>query len=698
MAFDTVLPAQATGLGNYTVDPIFTVGETIDGYTPPGILDGIGAFELDNDTVRVLVNHELLNFQGYDYTVSDGQGSTFNLDGARISFFDINKQTFQIEDSGLAYDLIYNANGNIATDITFLQDGFVGFSRFCSSVLVEAEQFGEGRGLEDTIYFAGEEDGGFFNPVGGAMWALDVETDELWQVPAFGRGAWENVTEVNTGTADQVAFILADDSAPFDFDSDGVSEPVPAYLYVGTKDASGDFLDRNGLRDGQLYVWVSDTGETTPADFNDSGSLEGRWVAVDNDPEISQASENGASGFDEYGYPTQGNLVTQAEALGAFGFSRPKDVATNPEDGSEVVLASTGVDTFENGVDSFGTIYTLDTDFSDLNNLTGTLSILYDGDADSTRALRSPDNLDWADDGFIYVQEDEAEETAASGEPLFGDGAANPNEAGIVRIDPDTGEVTRIANIDRSVVVDGSLANPFDAVDTDAGDAGEWESSGILDVSALFGQEPGTLFLFDVQAHGIVDQTDFNSASRISDDDLVEGGQLAFLVNGGLVVNAGRGRDEIIGLATNDELLGGGGNDTIEGGDGKDILEGGRGRDRLFGGEGRDRLMGEEGNDKLTGGEGRDRFMMIRSSDATDVIRDFELGADLIDLRRLQQRETDVNRADLFDEGVITIGGNERRAIVFFDSDGDDGAEGATRLFKVRGVAATDLTVDNFRL
>ena len=131
---------------------------------------------------------------------------------------------------------------------------------------------------------------------------------------------------------------------------------------------------------------------------------------------------------------------------------------------------------------------------------------------------------------MIYVQEDEAEESTLSGDEfLFGDGAVNQNEAGIVKIDPNTGDITRIANIDRSVVLDGSITDPTDAVDVDAGNAGEWESSGILDVSELFGLEGGELFLATVQAHGIEDQTDFNADSRINDGDLVEGGQLVFI-------------------------------------------------------------------------------------------------------------------------------------------------------------------------
>lgn len=562
------LQAMATGSAGFNVTPIFTVGQTFSGtsgalnpttagdYTPPGVLDGLGAIELDSDTVRVFASHELLSFRGYDYEISDGAGGTFTLDGARISYFDIDKTTREITDAGIAFNVVYDANGNVASDASFLANNLAGFSRFCSAFLAEAHEFGGGRGLEDAIYFAGEEDGGNFNVVGGAVWALDVSTGNLWHVPDFGRGAWENITEIDTGTTTHVAFILADDSSPFDADDpdgfgpaagDGTNEAAPLYLYVGEKDGGGDFLAQNGLRGGTLYVWVSDTGELDPLTFNGfettPDTLAGTWMPVDMTLNLGQASETGDNGFDEFGYPTQRNLWLQAEAAGAFGFSRPEDVATNPNNGTQVVLASTGADDFAvdeasgNGIDSFGTLYTVTTDFTDINAPTASISILYDGDVDTTRAIRSPDNLDWADDGFIYVQEDEAEEDTLSGdEVLFGDGAVNPNEAGIVRVDPADGATERVATIDRGVNLDFSIDFPTAAVDTDAGRAGEWETSGILDVSTLFGEAAGTLFLFDIQAHGIEDQDNFNAGSRINDSDLVEGGQLAFLSADGVSV------------------------------------------------------------------------------------------------------------------------------------------------------------------
>lgn len=557
---------MATGENGYKVSPpLLTVGETLyytsgdlnpstaGAYTPVGLLDGIGAYELDKETVRIFTNHELLHFRGNDYEVSNGQGGTFTMSGARISYFDIDKYSKDIVDGGIAYNTIYDGNGNVANDISFLSEPYAstfgggpgdgsqlqGFSRFCSGGLVEANEFGHGRGwgytrgLQDTIYFAGEEDGNGFNSVGGAEWALDVATGDFWQVPAMGRGAWENIVAVDTGSKRTVAFILSDDTSPFDVDNDGVREAAPLYLYVGYKQRYGNFLERNGLSNGKLFVWVSKTGETTPLDFRGKGSsLKGRWVEIDNTA-TGPASEDGSTGFDEYGYPTQATLWTRAESVGAFGFSRPEDVAYNPRKPSEVVLASTGVDTYAvdpntgNGADTFGTLYTIKTNFK---KMTAKVTIIYDGDEDSSRALRSPDNLDWADDGFIYAQEDEAEEDSLTGEPLFGPGASNPNEAGIVRVNPHNGGTLRVANIDRNIILDASITVQTDAVDVDAGSAGEWESSGILDVSNLFNEAPGSLFLFDVQAHGIEDQDDVNAASRINDGDLVEGGQLLFLI------------------------------------------------------------------------------------------------------------------------------------------------------------------------
>ena len=521
------------GLNGYTVSaPLFTVGETFyytDGdlnattagnYTPPGILDGLGAYELDEHTVRVFANHELTFFDGYPYEVSDGKGGTFSMTGTRVSYFDIDKFSRDIVDAGIAYDTIYDAKGNIASDTSFLptdQEGF-GMTRFCSAMLVEPNMFGK-KGIEDRIFFAGEETGGGFSGTGGTEWALDVANGDLWAIPDMGRGAWENITQVDTGKEGTVAFILADDTSPFDFDDDGDKEAAPLYLYIGSKDPKGNFLERNGLSGGKLYVFVADDPSiVSPIQFNASGTLQGTWVEIDNSP-TGTPSNDGSTGYDEYGYPTQGTLWLHAKEFNAFQFSRPEDVATNPRKGSEAVLASTGREFDFGGADVYGTIYTVDTNFK---KMTADLTIIYDGDYDPYGTLRSPDNLEWADDGMIYVQEDKAVSTETYT-------AINDAESGIVRLNPKSGEVVRVAEIDRSVVLDASLPVWTDAVDEAPDEVGKPESSGILDVSELFGEPGGSLFLFDVQNHGIDDQERYNDDSRIQDEDLKEGGQLLFL-------------------------------------------------------------------------------------------------------------------------------------------------------------------------
>jgi hypothetical protein len=515
------------GLDGWEVRPLLTVTGALDnGYRPVGKFDGIGATELDAQTVRIFVNHELSASSGETYTVNGVE-----LVGARISYFDVDKANFSITAGGIAYDAIFDAAGALATDTSFTHEENPGFAAFCSGTLVQAGQF-DGRGVADTIYFAGEETGGDGTQVGGALWALDVANGDLHALPAFGRGAWENATEVDTGTDTHVAFMLTDDTAPFDADGDGISEGAPLYLYVGEKSADPDagFLARNGLEGGDLYVWVSgDSAKADPESYRiGNAALAGQWVAIDTTQDPALADEFGANGFDGYGYPTQRTLWSRAETAGAFRFARPEDIATNPADGTKVVFAATGREDEFNGADRAGEVYTMQLDFSHLNwgRIGGTLDVLYDGDSDQRQLLRSPDNLDWADDGFVYVQED----PAAAG--LFGEGAVNPAPPGVVQIDPASGSVTRVVEIARDAIV------PAGTVD----EAGvDWESSGVVDVSTLFDLPGGSLFLADVQAHSLVEQDDRGVTARpaalLTSGGLVEGGQLSFLTAPGTQID-----------------------------------------------------------------------------------------------------------------------------------------------------------------
>ncbi|MGB7249235.1 MAG: esterase-like activity of phytase family protein [Phormidesmis sp.] len=534
--FDTVQPAQIEGVGGtgYIVDSLVTIGDTTPaaseatGYLAPGIPDGLGAYALNDTTVRLLVNAELGSSAGYSYTLANGT----ELAGARVSYFDIDKATRSVVDSGLAYDTIINRQGEVVDEPTDLE--FEGINRLCSAAYIEAQQFGEGRGLVDSLFFTGEETGG------GSEFVIDPATNTLYAVPWMGRAAWESVTELDTGTPDKVAFLVGDDR-----------EAAPLLMYVGEKDSSegADLLARNGLSNGKLYTWVPEEGADTPtflnadgeeidADsapdpfgFNGTGNTQsGQWVEMDYyRPDL--ASEDSATGYDAQGFATQDQQDALALEAGSFQFSRPEDVATNPEDGTQAVLASTGRgDRF--AIDNWGTTYQINVDFSESGDpLTAQLDILYDGDDAGAGqfehpdfGLRSPDNLEWADDGFIYLQEDRSTSNDVPTDGSIPDpdeinsafGGTSGEESSIWKLDPATGELTRVAQMNRGAGV------PAGQRDSQPNDIGNWESSGIIDVSTLFDEAPGTLFIGDIQAHSV-------GGGIIDEADLVQGGQIFFL-------------------------------------------------------------------------------------------------------------------------------------------------------------------------
>ena len=528
------------GQGSWEVRPLLTIGDHLpsrdprfaeQGYQPVGAPDGLGAFELDDGTIRVLVNHELAGKAGYPYRLDNGT----TLTGARISFVDIDRRTLQVLDSGIAYGTIRDRQGRI------VEKGFQvnevvrteqGLSRLCSSQLIEKGTFN----FVDTVYMTQEElSDPLGHPYGGTVWALDVERRTLQAVPAMGRMAGENTTPLS-GPQDSVALLIGDDTIPqtdegeaFGQDADLHTSPdhvvtAPLWLYMGQKNASSKalppgvepsnatFLNRNGLLAGQLYYFVAEHGVRTVAQFNGTGStLTGAWKKI----EVLDRTKAGSKGYDSLGYKTGLTLRREAKAGGAFQFSRPEDVSTHPSIGTRAVLASTGRDTVFPDHDAWGTIYRIDVD---LKGMKAVLTILYDGDdaggarfAHPDVGIRNPDNLDWAKDGLIYIQEDKAKQR----DPLFG--SHSGQESSIWRLDPITGAVQRIARIDRSVVL------PKGSTDEKPGALGSWESAGILDVTHLFDSRAGErVLLATVQAHTIRD-------GMISTRNLVESGQLILL-------------------------------------------------------------------------------------------------------------------------------------------------------------------------
>ncbi len=305
---------------------------------------------------------------------------------------------------------------------------------------------------------------------------------------------------------------------------------------LGTKSTAleASFLERNGLAasSGNLYTWVpgsaipagadgvpgSDDLLTLPVNAPGAGS----WKLVGTGAEVAQLDE--------------ASLRATANGLGALQLSRLEDVSVNPATGQQAVFASTGNSAF-GGADLLGNLLTLDlseafgADGLLTSEAVSTLRVILDPDrqvagfeaingpmdTDEERAafgatvVRSPDNLDWSADGFVYVQEDRSVPAA-----FFATEESSIWKVAPGSVDPATGQAVAVrwAQIDRSAVPE-----VYGQSDSRPTIPGNWESSG-FSMSPVCMEPPRYLFPGFRAAHSLRDGNIGGASS------LVEGGQL----------------------------------------------------------------------------------------------------------------------------------------------------------------------------
>ena len=492
-----------TESSGFTATPLMTTGDAINGYRAPGIMDGMAAWEWGNNRVRLFVTHELPPHKGYLWKLTNGTGLT----GARISWFDIDRDSRRILDAGNAVEKIYDRQGRVVTDPRQVNEHQQEERPLGLNVLCSAQGYRRAEmGFTNDIMFVHEEvSAREDHPHGGSVWALDIRTQSLWALPALGRGSWENVTAVTTPDQDaedgHIALLMGDD---LEFGR------APLYLWIGRKLPAGDFPARNGLREGQLFVWSCDNGDLTPQDWHGSGTKRpGSFIPI----ATRNLQRKNQPGYDAEGWLDDLTLREQARARKAFMFSRPEDLHTNPANGLQVVLCSTGQGN-EFPADDWGTVYIADISFNADNLLDkprATLRILHDCDDVGDFGIRSADNVVWATDGMIYIHEDRATK-------LNEFGGESGRDTSTWRINPeDPEDCAVVAIVNRSVVL------PRDARDEKAGELGPWECCGLIDVSAQFGSGGELVMVTAVQAHSV------RGGSLGGEDDLVQGGQLVLL-------------------------------------------------------------------------------------------------------------------------------------------------------------------------
>ena len=143
-----ILPIKAGA----KAESILTVGDEVAGYKMAGIPDGLGAYDNNDGTFSLLMNHEHGNTLG----VTRAHGTR----GAFVSKWVINKNDLSVT-SGK--DLIKNVyDWDVVNQVSKTDTVIHAFNRFCSADLpmVSATYNSKtGKGTQERIFMNGEESG-----------------------------------------------------------------------------------------------------------------------------------------------------------------------------------------------------------------------------------------------------------------------------------------------------------------------------------------------------------------------------------------------------------------------------------------------------------------------------------------------------------------------------------------------------------
>ncbi len=475
--------------------------------------------------------------------------------------------------------------------------GTTNFSRFCSGDLADTTAFfNAATGLGTETRIYLTGEESGVEGRAVATIVSGTHTGEAFELPSLGNLSYENLTA--NPFAQNKTIIAATD--------DGTNGQV--YIYVGEKRATGSEIEKAGLVDGKFYG-IKVTG------FTD---------------ETNTAAANGTFTLDEIGPDGNVKAMTglqidaESEAEGVTSFLRPEDSAWDPENPNVLYFTTTNSFT--------GNSRLYKATFADVNHPEngGTIEAVLDG----SEGQHMFDNLSVAN-GKVILQEDPGNQTYI---------------AQVYEYDIATDTLSTVLAFDPAQFTPG--APGFITQDE--------ESSGVIDVTSIWGDADTRAYLLDAQIH-----------KATGDPATVEPGQLLLMTIDD-VHDGGKGNDVLNGDAAANTISGKNGNDTILGGSGDDVLNGNNGNDKLDGMSGADTLSGGRGDDLLTGGVGADTFSFDKlegskkSSVGADTITDFIHGEDVIllgdDVEVRRELHSDYNhdglldtRLDLKSGGSITL-------------------------------------------
>ncbi|MCW5889530.1 MAG: phytase [bacterium] len=468
----TTEPYMIPSVAGVRIVSLLTVGDGVGGYRMVGIPDGLGAFQSKRGEITLLMNHEISSG-------APGAVRAHGSNGAFVSRWTIDKKTLAVTSGA---DLTPSPNHVYRWDRTQKRwfQGTTRWERFCSADLASAKAFGsQSHGTRERIFLNGEE------TTDGRAWAHVVtgaHAGESWELPRFGRLAWENAVASPSAQRKTIVMCLDDSSANgFPTSTPNATDyPSEVYVYIGEKQKGGHPVEAAGLTNGKLYgLRVTRTdGSTVLGEHNDHGlgttSFVGsaRFTLVEVGP-----------GGDVSGFANAAQLEQESIDKKVCRFQRVEDGAWDPRKKHDFYFVTTA------SLTTNCRLWRVRFDNVEKPEKGGTLTIMLKGD----EGHRMLDNVTIDRRGRILMDEDPGN---------------NGRLAKLWMYDIAKAKLTQVAEHDPRFF-DASIPSNPDFLTQDE------ESSGLIDAEDLLGKG---WFLFDVQVHKVS-----------ADAELVEGGQLLAL-------------------------------------------------------------------------------------------------------------------------------------------------------------------------
>src|SRR5262245_10552116 len=244
---------------------IITTGDNVGTYQMAGTPDGLGAFDNGDGTITVLMNHEFTDAEGIAHTHNASLGAAGK--GSYVDRLVIRKSDLAVLSGADQIQTIIDGTTGLAIPTG---SALLNISRLCSADLPSPTAFYNpetGKGTAERIFMDGEETVTAINPalnavVGRAFAHIVTGPNNgiSYTLPVFPRSSFENLL-ANPATGD-TTLVMAD--------SDGgiAGQTLNRVLaYIGTKQSTGNEVERAGLTNGTTFQVAVDGVTTESRNF-----------------------------------------------------------------------------------------------------------------------------------------------------------------------------------------------------------------------------------------------------------------------------------------------------------------------------------------------------------------------------------------------------------------------------------------------